>query len=361
MKDELTELAIKYRSDRHPGSKHSYTPYYFNLFSAHRKSIKKILEIGVGEGRGLRMWRDFFPNAFVYGAENMPGRIFQEERIEVIPCDQTNREQLLELLLKIGTDIDFVVEDGSHKPEDQIFTCLTLMQFLKRDVTYIIEDVSDPSIVDKLTQYDLEVPALLPKKERYDDRLVVVRHKNEVEKDLNNLERRNYRRIWEPFMRKYKCDYVCEIGVYEGGNFLQMIAHNPKLAVAVDSWIDDHVSSRNESHLSQEVLDKQYLDFKQLMSDKPFVQIIRDYSTNAAEYFPDNYFDFVYIDADHTYEACYADIVTWYPKVKPGKFLVGHDYKRGLGVVDAVNKFVKDNNLKLIFLPHSNWIIVKNQ
>ena len=184
MNDELTELAIKYRSDRHPGSKHSYTPYYYELFKPKQKEIKKILEIGVGEGRGLRMWRDYFSNAMVYGAENMPERIFSEERIEVIPCDVTKRENLLELLLRIGTDIDIVIDDASHKPEDQIFTCLTLMQFIKRDVIYIIEDVADPTIVEKLTKYDLEVPSLEPKKTRYDDRLIVVRHKNEVQENL---------------------------------------------------------------------------------------------------------------------------------------------------------------------------------
>ncbi len=341
--DELTQLAIKYGSDRHPGSKHSYTPYYCKLFSPRRKSIKKILEIGVGEGKGLRMWREFFPNAFVYGAENMPERIFKEERIEVVPCDQTSRENLLELLLTIGTDIDIVIDDASHKPVDQVFTCLTLMQFLGRDVIYIIEDVADPTIVDKLTKYNLEVPELKPKKTRYDDRLIIARHKNESVEDLKNLEARNNRLVWEPFMRKYKCNYICEVGVFGGKNFVEMIAHNPKLAVAVDIWKDD----------------KKYENFKKLVADKPFVQIIRDYSTNASEYFPDNYFDFVYIDADHTYEASYSDITNWYPKIKPGKFLVGHDYITSFGVIDAVNKFTKDNKLESIFLPYSNWIIVK--
>lgn len=359
MNDELTQLAIKYKSDRHPGSKHSYTPYYYNLFSARRKEIKKVLEIGVGEGRGLRMWKDFFPNAFMYGAENMPERVFSEERIEIIPCDQAKKEDLLELLLKIGTDIDIVIDDASHKSEDQVSTCLTLMPHLKRDVIYIIEDVADPTIVSQLTKYNIEVPELRPKKSRYDDRLVVVRHKNEVEEDLRKLEVVKYRRVWEPFLRKYKCGYVCEVGVDEGGSFVHLIAHNPKLAVAVDPWIDDGVLSRNESELSQEELDRKYAAFKELMADKPFVHIMRDYSTVAAENFPDNYFDFVYIDADHTYEASYADILAWYPKVKPGKFLAGHDYLRDFGVYDAVNKFIKDNDLRVIFLRHSNWIVVK--
>lgn len=100
MIDELTEIAIKYGSDRQPWSKHSYTPYYYELFQNRQKSIKKILEIGVGEGKGLRMWQDFFPNAKIYGAEIDPKRIFKKDRIEVIPCDQTKEEDLIDLLKK---------------------------------------------------------------------------------------------------------------------------------------------------------------------------------------------------------------------------------------------------------------------
>ena len=138
-----------------------------------------------------------------------------------------------------------------------------------------------------------------------------------------------------------------------------MINHNPTLAVAVDSWINDGVPSRNDGKHTQREFDKKYEGFRKLMADKPFVQIIRDYSNNAVKQFGDNYFDFVYIDADHTYEACYTDIVNWYPKVKPGKFLLGHDYRRRFGVVDAVNKFIKENGLEMLFLPPSTWGVIK--
>ena len=46
----------------------------------------------------------------------------------------------------------------------------------------------------------------------------------------------------------------------------------------------------------------------------------------AANLFPDGTLDFVYIDANHTYEAVLNDIALWYPKVKSGGILAGHDY-----------------------------------
>ena len=57
--------------------------------------------------------------------------------------------------------------------------------------------------------------------------------------------------------------------------------------------------------------------------------------------------DFVFIDAVHKYPNCKQDAATWWPKVRPGGFIVFHDYGFGadggpafLGVVRAVNEFI---------------------
>jgi len=53
---------------------------------------------------------------------------------------------------------------------------------------------------------------------------------------------------------------------------------------------------------------------------------IQSDTTNAAKFFPDNYFDFIYIDADHSYNAVLNDIINWYPKLKPKGLFAGHDF-----------------------------------
>jgi hypothetical protein len=178
----------------------------------------------------------------------------------------------------------------------------------------------------------------------------------ELENDFKNIGRK----AWEPFMKKYKCDCVCELGVYKGDNFLALTAHKPKLAVAVDAWRDNGVHPRAYDDYTQKEFNEQYKYFKRRVSHLPYVKIVRENTILAATLFPDNYFDFVYIDADHTMDACYTDIVNWYPKVKPTKFLTGHDYRSGFGVVEAVNKFAKEKILEIIRFGHSNWAIIKN-
>ena len=176
-------------------------------------------------------------------------------------------------------------------------------------------------------------------------------------------------RYWEPFMAKYHIDSICEIGVRDGLNFRQLIKHGPKLAVAVDCWKDDGVIGHNDLCYVQEELDRQYETFKAEVAGKPFVKICRGYSFDVVKEFEDGMFDFIYIDADHTYEGVKRDLEDWWPKVKSGGIFCGHDYinkahssPRGpfrFGVAQAVDEFVKANNLNLFTAPLGVWGVVK--
>ena len=81
------------------------------------------------------------------------------------------------------------------------------------------------------------------------------------------------------------------------------------------------------------------------------VKIHRKTSERAAASFCDNYFDWIYIDADHSYEAVKKDLNLWYQKIKPGGFLCGDDFaineRLKWGVIPAVKEFVEKNNLDL--------------
>jgi hypothetical protein len=54
--------------------------------------------------------------------------------------------------------------------------------------------------------------------------------------------------------------------------------------------------------------------------------MIRATSKKASKIFTDNSLDFAYIDANHAYDFVVEDIELWYPKIKSGGYLLGHDY-----------------------------------
>jgi hypothetical protein len=191
---------------------------------------------------------------------------------------------------------------------------------------------------------------------------------NKQKKYLQSIEIKNKYRIWRPIMNELKYDIICEVGVRTGTNFKLMIESKPTLAVAVDCWCDDGIKSRNDISCTQKELDDQYETFKGEMINNKFVKIFRGYSFDVVKQFSDNFFDLVYIDADHTYEGCFGDINDWYPKVKPGGLLCGDDYVKiagrtgiKLGVIEATQEFVKINNLHDYFFefPRNGWGIIK--
>lgn len=88
------------------------------------------------------------------------------------------------------------------------------------------------------------------------------------------------------------------------------------------------------------------------------VVVIKGFSEIVFEDFADNSFDFIYIDADHSYEGVKRDITNWWPKIRPGGMLAGHDYYiegyapeshiEWMGEVkQAVDEFIEEKKLKL--------------
>jgi hypothetical protein len=100
-----------------------------------------------------------------------------------------------------------------------------------------------------------------------------------------------------------------------------------------------------------------------LRNTKPveaYIKPIKLASVEAATNFEDNSLDFIFIDAAHDYDNVKADIQAWYPKLKPTGVFAGHDYTKSWpGVIQAVNEFVQNNNLKLTTGAQC-WIIYDN-
>lgn len=184
---DLCKLAYKYGTDKCPKLKHNYTPYYHQLLNSKRNQIKKVLELGIGRYKGMEtnpvifdkglnryyhrgaslyMWRDYFPNAYIYGADVAPETIFTDDRIKTFLCDERKNDDLTNLVSTIGKDIDLVIDDASHHVGDQIFACQKLMPLLKKEVVYIIEDVSHPAKISAALEekYRSHIPSITNQK-----------------------------------------------------------------------------------------------------------------------------------------------------------------------------------------------------
>ncbi len=80
-------------------------------------------------------------------------------------------------------------------------------------------------------------------------------------------------------------------------------------------------------------------------------------STHDAAGMIDDTFDFVYLDACHCYDAVKRDIADWWPKVRPGGMLAGHDY---LGEVEAAVNSMFPNGLSYLTQEqYPSWAVVK--
>ena len=59
-------------------------------------------------------------------------------------------------------------------------------------------------------------------------------------------------------------------------------------------------------------------------------QLVRTTSVEAAAYFEDGQLDFAYIDGNHHYRSCSEDVAAWWPKVRRGGLVAGHDFTNAI-------------------------------
>lgn len=165
--DFLSLLCDKYGSDKgeikktgHPYTEpsHTYTDFYSRLFSHCRLNVRKVFECGLGTnnpdipcgmgidgkpGASLRVWREYFPNAQVVGADIDKDVLFKEERIKTFYVDQTDPKAIGKFWNEVGFgDFDFMVDDGLHTFEAGVCLFENSILKLSKQGIYIIEDVN---------------------------------------------------------------------------------------------------------------------------------------------------------------------------------------------------------------------------
>ncbi len=139
---------------------------------------------------------------------------------------------------------------------------------------------------------------------------------------------------------------ICEVGVNRGEFLTVLGTSNIDHLVGVDVWDKRDIEAYKNiidfyvlyPHDDNKIWREEVQKWAKQQSYK--VDIIVDYSIEAVKMFEDNYFDLVYIDADHTYEGVFEDLEAWYSKVREGGAIAGHDYINA--VYDNGTYYTKD-------------------
>ena len=141
-----------------------------------------------------------------------------------------------------------------------------------------------------------------------------------------------------------------ELGVHEGVCFRYLVQNCPNLhLIGVDLYEAQPESTGPEKwdarrkRLGMESPSTLHKSSKVCEGFPNRTQVIKDYTTSAAEQVPDKSLDFVFIDADHGYEGCLRDIQAWEGKVKDGGIVFGHDIHFPT-VIQAVTEFYGENS-----------------
>lgn len=157
--NQLTMLGQQYKTDK---VRWGYTNLYYEYFHDYQLTFKGVLEVGIKHGASLRMWRDFFERAKIFGIDIKKDRCFQEDRIVTFQSDQSDKKKMKsDLKQKLGREkkFDLIIDDGNHKWYDQQITFALLFRYLKYEGWYVIEDVNT-SLLSKFGDIESESSTL---------------------------------------------------------------------------------------------------------------------------------------------------------------------------------------------------------
>jgi hypothetical protein len=200
---KLADIHLNYSTDK--GTTHSYIETYDTLFSKYQDESINVLETGVATGGSLKMYNEYFSKAEIYGIDLFTikqsdvkdpnsdfiknGASFDEDkvredlakfkRIHIIKDDAKT--------YNFGNDMKFsiIIDDYDHNPQSQIDTFQNLHKYLEKGGVYIIEDVVNEYVANKIVvalfnihgdNFNIKKMCFDTEK-RFDDILIVITRK----------------------------------------------------------------------------------------------------------------------------------------------------------------------------------------
>jgi len=192
----LQEIVDNENTDKN--TTHSYLHLYQQLLESKKYTAKNILEVGIGDfgeknGGSIKLWRDFFVNATIYGLDIIPKNRVIDELLNdsrVILYTQTDAYDenfFVNNFLHKNIKCDFMLDDGPHSLESMQKFIKLYSQIMTDDGILIIEDVQaiewveilKNEVPEELKQF-VKVYDLRANKNRYDDIVFTIDKSNNM-------------------------------------------------------------------------------------------------------------------------------------------------------------------------------------
>lgn len=144
---KISDVLKKYGKDTDKIWHHKYGKAYDELFSRFdREAPLDILEVGTQRGATLQAWKEYFPNANVFGVDI----------VDVVP-DKYRKDNVTRIISDIkkvdfGGGFDIVIDDGSHYLGDMVHVVATQFIPMKDNGVMILEDVRFPHLTMAVVQ-----------------------------------------------------------------------------------------------------------------------------------------------------------------------------------------------------------------
>ena len=169
------------------------------------------------------------------------------------------------------------------------------------------------------------------------------------------------------FSKLPKVSIGAEIGVWRGDFSMEILSRaRPRELHLIDPWqfapsLPGRLYGGREAK-SQSDMDQIYQSVVDRFERRRQVRIHRASSRDAAASFPNGFFDWVYIDGDHSYEAVWQDLNDWSSKVKSGGLVIGDDYTwrdefGAESVRKAVGEFMNFRSINRVLIKHDQFVL----
>lgn len=171
----------------------------------------------------------------------------------------------------------------------------------------------------------------------------------------------NFDNIYRQMVTQAKNDAIfVELGAWKGQSAVYMAeeikSSGKKINFyAIDTFEGTPYEHDNDKDVINKTLYQTYI--KNIEPVKNYIKTIKGNSNEVHSQFLDNSIDFLFIDADHTYAGVKNDLKNWFPKIKIGGIIAGHDYMEPTcGVRMAVDEFFLFTG---IIINRTSWIYKK--